>query len=81
MTLGIQNSIIEGLQSNRRRFEHAASDLQRAMTWQDTETAEPLPDPSDAVMRLLTARRGFEACLAVADSTNRMLGRVIDVLA
>ena len=41
----------------------------------------PTPDLVDSAVRLMTARRGLEACLAVARTGDEMLGTVIDMLA
>ncbi|MEZ4388801.1 MAG: flagellar basal body rod C-terminal domain-containing protein [Candidatus Krumholzibacteriia bacterium] len=78
MTIGVLQSALQGLHDNQRRAERAAQDTVRATL----DTAEP-PDTdlADAAVRLMVARRGFEACLAVARAADEMLGTVIDVLA
>jgi hypothetical protein len=76
MTLGMIHTALQGLQANQRRFERAASDVVRT-----TAGADDGPDPATAAVDLMRARRGFEACLAVASAGEEMLGRVIDELA
>jgi len=87
MTIGVLNQALRGMQQNQRRFERAAGDVVRATTVGQEPPAEvspdaaPAPDLTDAAVRLMTARRGFEACLAVARTGDELLGTVIDVLA
>jgi len=76
MTIGMVQEALHGLQNNQRRAEQAAQDIVRAGTG-----AEDAPDYPDAAVRLMTARRGFEACLAVARAGDEMIGTVIDQLA
>lgn len=76
MTLDMINTALQGLQANQRRFERAAGDVVRG-----TAGADDGPDPATAAADLMRARRGFEACLAVASAGEEMLGRVIDELA
>ena len=79
MTIDAMNQALQGIQDSRRRFESAGGDVTRATT---TDASEPdAPDLADASVRLLTARRGLEACLAVARSADEMVGKVIDTLA
>ncbi len=79
MTIGVLNQALRGIQQNQRRFEIAASDVVRATTV--GQDLPPTPDLVDSAVRLMTARRGLEACLAVARTGDEMLGTVIDMLA
>lgn len=85
MTVGILNQALRGIQQNQRRFERAAGDVVRATTVGQEPPLEGVSEPpidfADAAVRLMTARRGLEACLAVARSGDELLGTVIDVLA
>ena len=79
MAIDVLNQALSGIQQNQRRFERAAGDVVRATTvGQDSLTA---PDLVDSAVRLMTARRGLEACLVVARTGDEMLGTVIDMLA
>jgi hypothetical protein len=78
VTLGALNIALSGLQQYQRRAETAAGDVVRSTLAEAGSSAEDL---LDAEVRLMTARRGFEACLAVARASDEMLGTVIDTLA
>ena len=78
MSIGILNEALLGVQQNQRRFQRAAHEVTVAAS----EGPDPdAPDLDDAALRLMTARRGLEACLAVARTGDEMLGTIIDVLA
>lgn len=78
MPLGALNIALGGLQQYQRRAETAAGDVVRSTLADGGPSADDL---LDAEARLMTARRGFEACLAVARASDEMLGTVIDTLA
>jgi len=79
VTLDALHTALSGLQHYQRRAERAADDAVRSTVAKPE--GPPLDDPIDAEARLMNARRGFEACLAVADAADEMLGTVIDTLA
>lgn len=79
MTIDAMHQARQGLQTNQRRFERAAGDVTRATTAEGSDAATP--DLHDATVDLLAARRGFEACLAVAEAADEMIGTLIDTLA
>lgn len=79
MTLDALQTALGGLQQYQRRAERAADDVVRSSV--DAPEGAPARDLVDAEARLLTARRGFEACLAVASTADEMLGTLIDTLA
>lgn len=83
MTIGVLNQALLGIGHNQRRFERAAGDIVAATTVGQDPPADgpPPPDLVDSAVRLMTARRGLEACLAVARTGDELLGTVIDMLA
>jgi len=86
VTIGILNEALRGMQQNQRRFERAADEVVRATTvGQDPQALEnagiPQPDFSRAALEMMTAKRGFEACLSVSRCADEMLGTLLDVLA
>ncbi len=78
MTIGLIQNALQGLLNHQRRAERAADDVVRSTL---AEPGEGGPEYADAAVRLMTARRGFEASLAVARTADEMLGSVIDTLA
>jgi len=80
MMIGVLHQAALGIQQNQRRFEQAADDIVRSTTSGADESASA-GDLAGAAVRLLTARRGLEACLAVARTGDELLGTVIDTLA
>ncbi|HOX26479.1 MAG TPA: hypothetical protein PLL30_07835 [Candidatus Krumholzibacteria bacterium] len=83
MTFGILTAAGQGIQQNQRLFANAARDLVQSATFDPTApaTVTNAPDLAASTARLLAARRGLEACLAVARVGRELLGTVIDVLA
>ena len=82
MTIGVLNEALLGIQRNQRRFERAAGDIVRSSTTGQVPVAgAPTPDYAESVVNLMTAQRGLEACLKVAQTGDEMLGTVIDMLA
>jgi len=79
MTLDALQTALGGLQHYQRRAERAADDVVRSSI--AVPEGASSSDLVDAAARLLTARRGFEACLAVASTADEMLGTLIDTLA
>ncbi len=68
-------SIVSDIASSQRRWDEAAERVVRATL--DDEGG----DLAGAAVGMLTARRGYEASLAVVRSRDRMLGTLIDTLA
>jgi hypothetical protein len=87
MTLGTIQRALLGVQQQQRRFERAADEVVRATLPGEPEqpptggASGDAPDLVQASTRLLSARQGLQACLAVADRADEMLGSVIDMLA
>lgn len=63
------------LAASQRRWDDAARRVVRATTGDEGE------DLAGAAVGMLTARRGYEASLAVVRARDRMLGTLIDTLA
>jgi len=76
MTIGVVQEALRGLQVNQQRAEQASLDIVRGSLG-----AEDVPTFADSAVRLMTARRGFEACLQVAKAGDEMIGTLIDTLA
>lgn len=76
MTIGVVQEALRGLQGNQRRAEQASHDIVRR-----GQGDQEAPELTDSAVRLMTARRGFEACLQVAKAGDEMIGTLIDTLA
>lgn len=79
MTLDALHIALSGLQQHQRRADRATDDVARSGL--GTTAGAPQADLVGAEARLLSARRGFEACLVVARTADEMLGTLIDTLA
>lgn len=75
MTVSGYGTFVRDLATSQRRWDDAAGRVVRAATGDDQE------DLAGATVGMLTARRGYEASLAVVRSQDRMLGTLIDMLA
>jgi len=75
MTISGPGSVITDLATSQRRWDEAAERVLRSAADEEGE------DFADAAAGLLSARRGYEASLAVVRSRDRMLGTLIDTLA
>jgi hypothetical protein len=84
MSIGPMSEALRGIREYQRIFDRAAGDLSRAVTSGPPAPAAGAPS-GDAVVgaseRLLRARHGLAACLAVARVGEETLGSVIDTLA
>jgi hypothetical protein len=75
VTVSGYGSFVGDLAASQKRWDDASSRVVRAATGDDQE------DLAGASVGMLTARRGYEASLAVIRSQDRMLGTLIDRLA
>ncbi len=75
MTIAGPGSVITDLATSQRRWDEAAERVLRSAAGDEHENLV------DAAAGMLSARRGYEATLAVVRSRDRMLGTLIDTLA
>ena len=75
MTVQGFGSTVSDLAGSQRRWDEAAERVVRAATGHEGEGLVA------AAAEMMTARRGYEASLAVVRSRDRMLGTLIDMLA
>jgi len=75
MTVSGYGSVVSDLAVSQRRWDEAAERVVRAGTGDESE------DFAGAAVGMMTARRSYEASLAVVRSRDRMLGTLIDTLA